>query len=92
MSAAGLEITDVESLRRHYARTCHEWANRLESNRERATAIAGDRRLRIWEIYLAGVAYGFAHGWMNVYQVLACKAKNKEARPLPLTRDYMYRT
>jgi cyclopropane-fatty-acyl-phospholipid synthase len=92
MSAAGLEITDVESLRRHYARTCHEWANRLESNRERATAIAGDRRLRIWEIYLAGVAYGFANGWMNLYQVLACKAKNKEARPLPLTRDYMYRT
>ena len=90
MSAAGLEVTDVESLRRHYARTCHEWVNRLESNRDRATAIAGGRRLRIWEIYLAGCAYGFANGWMNIYQVLACKAKNKEAKPLPLTREYIY--
>jgi cyclopropane-fatty-acyl-phospholipid synthase len=90
MSAAGLEVTDVESLRRHYALTCHEWANRLESNRERATAIAGDRRVRIWQIYLAGCAYGFANGWINIYQLLGCKAENKVAQPLPLTREYMY--
>ena len=90
MSAAGMEVTDVESLRRHYARTCHEWTNRLESNRDRASAIAGDRRLRIWEIYLAGCAYGFARGWMNIYQILGCKAENTEAKPLPLTREYIY--
>ena len=90
MSVAGLEVTDVESLRRHYARTCHEWASRLESNRDRAIDIAGDRRLRIWQIYLAGCAYGFANGWINIYQVLGCKTKNNEAKPLPLTREYMY--
>lgn len=91
MSAEGLEVTDVESLRRHYARTCHEWADRLESARERAIAAAGDKRFRIWQIYLAGCAYGFANGWMNIYQVLAHKAENIDARPLPLTRDYIYR-
>ena len=90
MSAAGLEVTDVESLRRHYTRTCYEWANRLESNRDRAIAVAGDKRLRIWQIYLAGCAYGFANGWMNIYQVLGCKAENTETKPLPLTREYMY--
>lgn len=90
MTAAGLEVTDAESLRRHYARTCHVWADRLEANRERAIAIAGDRRFRIWEIYLAGCAFGFANGWMNIYQLLACKASNTAARPLPLTREYMY--
>jgi cyclopropane-fatty-acyl-phospholipid synthase len=90
MSAAGLEVTDVESLRRHYALTCNEWTNRLESNRDRAAAIAGDKRLRAWEIYLAGCAYGFANGWMNIYQVLGCNAENKPAKPLPMTRDYMY--
>ena len=90
MSAAGLEATDVESLRRHYARTCYEWANRLESNRDRAIAVAGDKRLRIWQIYLAGCAYGFANGWINIYQVLGCNAENTEAKPLPLTREYMY--
>ena len=91
MAAAGLEVTDVESLRRHYARTCYEWADRLESNRDRATAIAGERRFRIWEIYLAGCAHAFFHEWINVYQVLACKAKNTASIPLPLTREYMYR-
>ena len=91
MSAAGLEVTDVESLRRHYARTCHEWATRLESNRDRAILMAGSKRFRIWEIYLAGCAHAFAHGWINIYQVLACKTGNTAAHPLPLTRDYMYR-
>jgi cyclopropane-fatty-acyl-phospholipid synthase len=89
MAAAGLEVTDVESLRRHYARTCHEWASRLEANRERAIAEAGDKRARIWQIYLAGCAYGFSSAWMNIYQVLACRANS--ASPLPMTRDYMYR-
>lgn len=91
MAAAELEITDVESLRQHYARTCHEWASRLESNRELAIAIAGDKRVRIWEIYLAGCAHAFSHGWINIYQVLACKAKHTASIPLPLTREYMYR-
>ena len=90
MSAAGMEVTDVESMRLHYARTCHEWANRLEANRGPATAIAGAKRLRIWQIYLAGCAYGFAQGWMNIYQVLACKTTNAARNPLPLTREYMY--
>jgi cyclopropane-fatty-acyl-phospholipid synthase len=88
MSAAGLEIGDVESLRRHYARTCHEWASRLESRQEEAIAAAGDKRFRIWEVYLAGCAYGFAKGWMNIYQILA--AKTGAPNPLPMTRDYMY--
>jgi cyclopropane-fatty-acyl-phospholipid synthase len=89
MSAADLEVTDIESLRRHYARTCHAWASRLEGNRERAAATAGDRRMRIWEVYLAGCAYGFEKGWMNIYQILARKAGAAE-NPLPLTREYMY--
>ncbi|HXZ55517.1 MAG TPA: cyclopropane-fatty-acyl-phospholipid synthase family protein [Burkholderiales bacterium] len=89
MALAGLEIADVESLRRHYARTCLEWAKRLEQNRERAIASAGDKRYRIWQIYLAGCAHGFANEWMNIYQVLARK-EGSDRNPLPLTRDYMY--
>lgn len=87
MSRAGLEAADVESLRRHYARTCRQWARRLEQQRERAIAAAGEKRYRIWQVYLAGCAHGFAKGWINIYQVLA--AKNHD-HPLPLTRDYMY--
>lgn len=91
MSAAGLEVADVESLRRHYARTCHEWATRLESNRDRAITLGGGRKFRIWEIYLAGCAHAFSHEWINVYQVLACKAGISARHPIPLTREYMYR-
>jgi cyclopropane-fatty-acyl-phospholipid synthase len=90
MAAAGFEVVDVESLRRHYARTCHVWADRLESNRARAIAVAGEKRFRIWGIYLAGCAYAFSEGWINIYQALACKATAGGHSPLPLTRDYMY--
>jgi cyclopropane-fatty-acyl-phospholipid synthase len=91
MSAAGLEVADVESLRRHYAKTCAAWATRLEANGVRAREIAGDRRYRIWSVYLAGCAYGFAHNWINIYQVLACKHGGPGMNPLPLTREFMYR-
>ena len=54
------------------------------------SAIAGEKRFRIWSIYLAGCAYAFADGWINVYQALACTARRPGAMALPLTRDYMY--
>jgi cyclopropane-fatty-acyl-phospholipid synthase len=96
MAAAGFEVTDAESLRRHYARTCDAWAHTLAANHERAVHLLkedGEKRARIWQIYLAGCAYGFAHGWMNIYQLLAYKAgltPGNNRHPLPLTRDYMY--
>ncbi len=89
MSEAGFEVTDVESLRRHYARTCARWAENIEKNRDEAMRIAGEKRYRIWSIYLAGCAFGFERDWMNIYQVLAVKARRPN--PLPLTRDWIYR-
>lgn len=89
MSAAGFEVTDVESLRRHYARTCEHWTENIERNRAEAVRVAGEKRYRIWSIYLAGCAFGFARNWINVYQVLAVKARCPN--PLPPTRDWIYR-
>jgi len=89
MSGAGLEVLDVESLRRHYARTCDAWSKNLEKNSGEALRIAGERRYRIWQIYLAGCAYGFSKGWMNLYQVLCSKSTNSRLIGHPLTRDYM---
>ena len=89
MSAAGFEVADVECLRRHYARTCELWAENIERNSTQARRIAGEKRYRIWSIYLAGCAFGFARGWMNVYQVLATKARTGFV--LPATRDWIYR-
>ncbi len=92
MSAAGFEVADVESLRRHYARTCAIWADGLERNKARAIEIAGDRRYRIWSLYLMGCAHAFANNWINIYQVLVSKDGGVGANPLPMTRDYMYRS
>jgi len=90
MARAGLEVVDVESLRRHYARTCEAWSSNLEAQRMAAMGIAGERRYRIWQIYLAGCAYGFSNGWMNLYQILCCKAGNGALRNQPLTREHLY--
>ena len=87
MCAAGLEPVDVENLRRHYALTLNRWTERFEAAEERLKAIAGEKRWRIWRLYLAGCAYSFAHHWMELHQILAVKAG---ADVLPLTRDYMY--
>jgi cyclopropane-fatty-acyl-phospholipid synthase len=90
LAQSRLEAVDVESLRRHYARTCDYWARTLERNRRRAIDLAGEKRYRIWSIYLQGCAFGFTHGWMTLYQVLAVKAGGPQMNPLRLTREYMY--
>ena len=87
MCAAGLEPLDVENLRRHYELTIRHWSERFEAQQERLRALAGEKRWRIWRVYLAGCAYGFAHNWTAVHQILAVKAGTNSS---PLTRDYMY--
>jgi cyclopropane-fatty-acyl-phospholipid synthase len=94
LSAAGLELTDAESLRLHYAKTLWCWSDAFEANLARLTGLAGERRARIWRIYLAGCAHAFAHGWINLYQLQAIRprhAPDGALSPLPLSRGYLYR-
>lgn len=91
LSEAGLEIVDVESLRPHYARTLEQWSSRLESRLEEAAAMVPEHALRIWRLYLAGCAYAFAKGWINLHQILAVKAYSDGRTGLPLTRADLYR-
>jgi cyclopropane-fatty-acyl-phospholipid synthase len=87
MCAGGLEPVDVENLRRHYALTLDHWARRFEAAAPRLREIAGERRYRIWRVFLAGCADGFAQHRMSLFQILAV---GTGAGALPLTRDYMY--
>lgn len=91
MGAAGLEVMDAETLRLHYARTLALWSRRLEANLDAARAHAGDKRLRIWRVYLAGCSHAFERNWVTIQQVLALKADEPARNPLPWARDYMYR-
>lgn len=91
MAAAGLEVTDVESLRPHYARTLAHWARGLERRREEAVRMTSERIVRTWRIYLAGCSHGFQQGWLTIYQLLASRQATPGASDLPLTREWIYR-
>jgi cyclopropane-fatty-acyl-phospholipid synthase len=91
LSAAGLELVDAESLRRHYALTLGHWSDAFERNVAELERLAGAQRTRIWRVYLAGCAHAFSKGWINIYQLLAVRSVDG-ASPLPLTRDYVYGT
>ena len=91
LSDAGLEVVDVENLRLHYARTLEHWSTRLETQLDKAAQLVPEQALRIWRLYLAGCAYGFAHGWMSLHQILAVKPHADGSHELPWTRADLYR-
>ncbi|MBC7159957.1 MAG: class I SAM-dependent methyltransferase [Porphyrobacter sp.] len=80
-----LIVTDVETLRLHYARTLREWYARIVANREAVVALHDERFFRLWTFYLAGAASAFESGGLCNYQIQY--AKRRDA--LPLTRTYM---
>ena len=91
ISEAGLEVVDVESLRLHYARTLEHWSQRLEQNLDAAANEVPEQILRIWRLYLAGCAYAFTRGWINIHQILATKPHADGSIELPPTRADLYR-
>jgi len=90
MARSGLECADVECLRPHYARTLWRWVERLDARREEARTLVGDRKYRIWRIYMAGYALAFQRGWVSIYQVLAGKPRADGSLSLPVTREHIY--
>ena len=89
MQEGGLEVRDVENLRRHYARTCALWTENFERNAEHIRQTADPKTFRIWHVYLAGCAYAFTHDWISLYQIVCGKAGQDPAQ-MPWSRRYMY--
>ncbi len=89
MQQGRLEVCDVENLRRHYARTCAIWTDNFEANADSARALAGDKRYRIWHVYLAGCSYAFEQDLISLYQIVGRKAGQRSAA-LPWSRGAMY--
>jgi len=82
---AGLIVTDVETLRLHYALTLADWRRRFMANWETAKKLYDERFCRMWEFYLAGAEMGFRYQGLVVFQLQL--AKRVDA--LPIVRDYM---
>ncbi|WP_459203680.1 class I SAM-dependent methyltransferase [Ralstonia pseudosolanacearum] len=86
----GLEALDVESLRRHYARTLEHWADRFEANGETIRKIVDEKTYRIWRVYLAGCAHAFDADEVSIFQIV-CQKSGKPAASIPWSRRYIYR-
>ena len=88
MEEAGFAIVDVESLRRHYVLTLRRWIERLETQREEAIKLVGHSAYLLWRLYMAGSAYYFEQGSLDIYQVLA--GHRYQPLPTPLRRTDLY--
>src|SRR5918999_474058 len=95
MEKCGLEILDIENLRRHYALTLDVWAERFDRHWERIRALDpqrfDERFRRIWRVYLYGCAEMFRspNGRTHLFQVVFSKG-NVSFTSYPLTRDFLY--
>jgi cyclopropane-fatty-acyl-phospholipid synthase len=70
---AGFEVTRVQSLQLHYAKTLDIWASALESNRDAAVAIQSQEVYDRYMKYLTGCADLFRRGVTDVCQFTLTK-------------------
>jgi cyclopropane-fatty-acyl-phospholipid synthase len=82
-----LYLTDVESLRMHYAKTLDDWAFNFYQNRDTIVQMFDEKFARMWWLYLRSSASSFRFSGMDLHQFVFTKGLNNA---LPLTRDYMY--
>jgi cyclopropane-fatty-acyl-phospholipid synthase len=93
MDACGLEVLDVENLRRHYALTLDEWATRFDASWEAIHALDpvrfDERRRRIWRTYLWSCAEMFRspRSRTHLFQVTVCKGNVTD---YPMSRAFLY--
>ena len=95
MEDCGLEIVDIENLRRHYALTLDEWAVRFDRNWDRIHALNpnqfDERFRRIWRTYLVACAEMFRspNSSTHLFQILYSKGNiNKDN--YPMSRAFLY--
>jgi cyclopropane-fatty-acyl-phospholipid synthase len=82
---SGFWVTDVETLRLHYAETIRCWRERFATRRDRMVRQYDERFCRMWELYLAACECQFRFARLMVFQLQL--AKRIDA--VPLTRDYI---
>jgi cyclopropane-fatty-acyl-phospholipid synthase len=72
-TAAGFELTRVQPLRLHYARTLQIWAAALESRKDEAIAIQSQEVYDRYMRYLTGCAELFTEGYTDIAQFTLVK-------------------
>ena len=82
--AGGFEVRHEESLREHYARTLADWSANLEADWDECVAEAGERRARVWRLYLAGSRLAFDRNEIQLHQVLGVRTDDAGWSGMPL--------
>lgn len=95
MERCGLEVLDIENLRRHYALTLDVWAQRFEQQWGAIQALDpqrfDERFHRVWRTYLLGCAEMFrsATGYTHLFQITFSKG-NVTRDNYPMSREHLY--
>jgi len=95
MERCGLEVIDIENLRRHYALTLDAWAERFERRWPDIQALDpqrfDERFRRIWRSYLVGCAEMFRSpaGYTHLFQIVFSKG-NLGRDSYPMSRAHLY--
>jgi cyclopropane-fatty-acyl-phospholipid synthase len=88
MERQGLEVRHEENLREHYAMTLRDWSANLDDHWEQAVAEVGERRARVWRLYLNTSRWGFAHNVIQLHQVLATRTSDSGDSGMPLRPQF----
>jgi cyclopropane-fatty-acyl-phospholipid synthase len=95
MENCGLEIVDIENLRRHYAPTLDGWAERFDRNWESIRALDparfDEKFRRVWRTYLISCAEMFRSpaGRTHLFQIVFSKG-NITRDNYPMSRGHLY--
>jgi cyclopropane-fatty-acyl-phospholipid synthase len=95
MERAGLEVIDIENLRRHYALTLDVWAERFRQRWDAIRALDAqrfdERFRRVWLSYLHGCAEMFRspRGRTHLFQIVFSRG-NVTERSYPMSRRFLY--
>jgi cyclopropane-fatty-acyl-phospholipid synthase len=95
MEDCGLEIVDIENLRRHYAHTLDAWTERFDRNWDKIHALDpqrfDERFRRVWRTYLVSCAEMFRsrHSRTHLFQIVFSKG-NISKDNYPMSRAFLY--
>ncbi|HEN2361056.1 TPA: class I SAM-dependent methyltransferase [Streptococcus agalactiae] len=88
IASAGLQIADLEPLRRHYQKTLESWTKNFHNALPEVQKTHDKRFINMWDLYLQSCAASFESGNIDIFQYLLSKGVSKDT--MPMTRDYMY--
>lgn len=95
MERSGLEIVDIENLRRHYAPTLDAWAERFDRGWESIRGLDpkrfDEKFRRVWRTYLIACAEMFRlpAGRTHLFQIVFSK-RNITRTNYPMSRSFLY--